>query len=210
MAMVEDDFRDGFDEDPVLQPDQPSGFVEPTTGYTVPRRTFETKPPRKMSAYCDFPVDVDDFFQWQPQFNNAAKYPAELVVSCYKKAALYVPKFAQCDQLDGADRNYARALMCAHLIVLQQKAEALANADSPTGGGMGGISTPGQLGTVGQITSASVGGVSVGAQLPQSANAWEFWLNQTPYGLEFQAFLSSKVPVGVYAMGDDLRACFRD
>ena len=60
------------------------------------------------------------------------------------------------------------------------------------------------------MTSATIGGVSYSKTLPQSKDAYEFWLNQTPYGIELQAFLANHIAVGVMAQGDDIRECFRD
>ena len=85
---------------------------------------------------------------------------------------------------------------------------ALTEGGIGSGGVAGGslITLPGP----GIVTSANIGSVSYSKTLPQSKDAYEFWLNQTHYGLELQAFLANHIPVGVMAQGDDIRECFRD
>lgn len=203
------DFEDG----PIYAPDQRSAYQFDAPFFGTPERSFETHRPRKMTDYRDAPVDVDKFLGWFYEFNDSSQWPVKMIEVCAKRARMYVTVNAQCDQLDGDDREYARALIVAHLLVLMKKAQT--QTQQQAGGSSGGIaggssSSVGQLGGNGILTSASVGGVSVSMTIPQSQNAYEFWLNQTPYGIEFQAFMSSHVPVGVYSNGDDIRGCLRD
>ena len=204
---------------PVHQSDDPSAFTFGFGFYQgVPLRSFETYPPRKVTAYKDAPFDTDTFLAWFPEFDGNEIFPRALIESCAKSAWFYCCKFSQCDQLDGDDRKYAQGLMTAHLIVIVTRQRAVVeNKNStvtglPTGVTMVGGKTAatGQMGTTGMVTSASIGGESISLALPQSQNAWEFWLNQTMYGVEYQAFMSSHVPVGIYSEGDDLRLCLRD
>lgn len=204
---------------PVHQSDDPSAFTFGFGFYQgVPLRSFETYPPRKVTAYKDAPFDTDTFLAWFPEFDGNEIFPRALIESCAKRAWFYCCKFSQCDQLDGDDRKYAQGLMTAHLIVIVTRQRAVVeNKNStvtglPTGVTMVGGKTAatGQMGTTGMVTSASIGGESISLALPQSQNAWEFWLNQTMYGVEYQAFMSSHVPVGIYSEGDDLRLCLRD
>ena len=209
------DIRPGV---PVRAPDTPSAFSFDMWYNGVPIRSFETCPPRKVTAYRDAPVDTDTFLAIFPEFGENEIFTRALIEGCGKRAWFYCSKFSQCDQLDGDDRLYAQCLMTAHLIVILTRQRAVvANKDStisglPTGVKMVGMQTAstGQMGTTGIVTSASIGGESVSLTLPQSQSAWEFWLNQTMYGIEYQAFLSSHVPVGIYSEGDDLRLCLRD
>lgn len=80
-------------------------------------------------------------------------------------------------------------LMTGHLITL-------AKIDPTTGkvGGMGEVT--------GFETSASVGGVSVSLQAPQSKNALEQWLNSTGYGQQYLALLIANCPTGVHYVGN--------
>ena len=205
---------------PVRPPDSPSAFTFSDGWYAGPPLwSFETKPPRKVTAFKDAPVETDVFLSIFPEFGaNKELYSRALIEACAKRAWFYCCRFSQCDQLDGDDRLYARYLMTAHLIVLLTRQRAVTENKNntvtglPTGVQMVGMKTSatGQMGTTGMVTSASIGGESVSLTLPQSQNAWEFWLNQTMYGVEYQAFMSSHVPVGIYSEGDDLRLCLRD
>lgn len=196
---------------PIYNPDQKSTYQFDAPFFGPPERSFETKKPRTISDYKDAAVDTDRFLGYFYEFNDEEAWPRKLIEICYKRARMYVTAVAQCDQLDGEDREFARALFTAHLCVLTKKAQMQTNqAMANKGAGGGGVSGIGQLGGSGILTSASVGGVNVSMTIPQSANAWEFFLNQTPYGIEYQAFISSHVPVGIYSNGDDLRLCLRD
>lgn len=197
------DFEKHFDPYPIYAPDQHTGYTFDAPFFGTPERTFETEPPRKMTAYRDEPVDVDEFRAWFYQFENPEYYPDKLIISCAKRARMFVPVWSQCDYLDGDDRKYARGLLIAHIVTLTKEEMAAQEQKNQTGGLGGGTSN-------GIKTSASVGSVNVSYTIPNSANAWEFWLNKTPFGLEFQAFLSNHVGCGIYAMGDDIRSCFRD
>lgn len=208
------DFADGT---PIRDVGDYSAFSWDLSYSGPPVRSFETQPPRKMTAFRDFPANTEVFLSVFPEFDSEA-YSKALLEGCIKRGWFYCCKFSQCDLLDGDDRIYAHCLMAAHIIVLTTRQRAVANANNGTVSGLptgvkmvgGSVSSTGQMGTTGIVTNASIGGESIGLTLPQSQNAWEFWLNQTTYGLEYQAFMSSHVPVGVYAEGDDLRMCLRD
>ena len=203
---------------PVRPPDSPSAYSLEFGWAGPPLRSYETYPPRKVTAYKDAAVDTDTFLAIFPEFGGNELFDRKLIESSAKRAWFYCCRFSQCDQLDGDDRLYAQCLMTAHLIVLLTRQRAVVeNKDStisglPNGVRMVGMKTAatGQMGTTGIVTSASIGGESVSLTLPQSQNAWEFWLKQTMYGIEYQAFMSSHVPIGVYSEGDDLRLCLRD
>lgn len=195
-----------IEDRPIYTPDQHTSYQFDAPFFGTPERSFETKPPRKVTSYRDEAVDTDRFLGWFYEFNDDKLWPRKLIEVCYKRARMYVTQWAQCDQLDGEDRDFARGLLVAHICVLTKKAQGQTNPGM-AGNAIGGV---GQLGGSGILTSASVGGVNVSMTVPQSQNAWEFWLNQTPYGIEFQAFLSTHAPVGIYSNGDDLRACLRD
>lgn len=202
---------DPFFDRPIYNPDQLSclDFNGPFDG--PPLRSFETKPPRKITAFSDEPIDIEKFRATFFVFSDPAKWSDKMIASCYKRALFYVPVLTQCDLLDGEDREYARGLLTAHMMILTKQNEAA--FDNPAlAGGSGGVAG-GSMSTLpgtGIVTSATIGSVSYNRTLPQSADNYEFWLNQTPYGIEFQAFLSNHVPVGIYSQGDDIRECFRD
>ena len=137
-----------------------------------------------------------------------------MVEGAAKRARFYIPIWSQCDYLDGEDREYARGLLTAHIMITAKQNQAamdqaaLSNGMHGSGGVAGGSMTT--LPGTGIVTSASIGSVSYSKTLPQSKDAYEFWLNQTPYGIELQAFLANHIAVGVMAQGDDIRECFRD
>ena len=167
-----------------------------------------------MSRYRDDPVDVDKFKAWFSEFADDDKWPRALVEASAKRARFYIPIWSQCDYLDGEDREYARGLLTAHIMITAKQNQAAMNQPGlgtgvPGGGGIAGGSMTTLPGT-GIVTSASIGSVSYSKTLPQSKDAYEFWLNQTPYGIELQAFLANHIAVGVMAQGDDIRECFRD
>ena len=204
---------------PVRPPDTPSAYTFGIGSYEgVPIRSYETYPPRKVTAYKDAAVDTDTFLAMFPEFDGNDLFSRAMIEGCAKRAWFYCCRFSQCDQLDGDDRLYAQGLMTAHLLVIVTRQRAVVEnkfttvSGLPSGVTMVGqrTSATGQLGTTGIVTSASIGGESVSLTLPQSQSAWEFWLNQTMYGIEYQAFMSSHAPVGIYAEGDDFRLCLRD
>ena len=88
--------------------------------------------------------------------------------------------------LKGSRRIYAHCLLAAHIIYLTNKLEkdTADGSDAP----------------IGPVTNASVGGVSVGMQTPQTSGdgALEWWLNKSPYGQEFLAFVRTRGPMMAY------------
>lgn len=196
---------------PVFDPDQLSCLYYDCSFWGPPLKSFETRPPRKVSRYRDDPVDVDKFKAWFAEFADDAKWPRAMVEAAGKRARFYVPIYSQCDYLDGEDREYARGLLTAHIMITcKQNLAAMDQAALATGsGGVAGGSMTALPGT-GIVTSATIGSVSYNKTLPNSKDAYEFWLNQTPYGIELQAFLINNIAVGVMAQGDDIRECFRD
>lgn len=194
---------------PIYNPDQLSCLDYAESFWGAPLRSFETRPPRKVSRYRDDPVDVDKFKAWFSEFADDSKWPRALVEGAAKRARFYIPIWTQCDYLDGEDREYARGLLTAHIMIIQKQNQAAMDQQALALGGAAGGSLTTLPGT-GIVSHASIGSVSYSKTLPQSKDAYEFWLNQTHYGLELQAFLANHIAVGVMAQGDDIRECFRD
>lgn len=198
---------------PIYEPDQLSCLEYDNSFWGAPIRSFETRPPRRVSRYRDDPVDVDKFKAWFNEFADDDKWPRALVEASAKRARFYIPIWTQCDYLDGDDRDYARGLLTAHIMIIaKQNKAAMDQAALAPGMGSGGV-MGGSMTTLpgpGIVTSATIGSVSYNKTLPQSKDAYEFWLNQTTYGIELQAFLANHIAVGVMAQGDDIRECFRD
>ena len=154
----------------------------------------------------DAPFDVETLTSYFPEFGNETTYPPSLLTAAGKRARFWISKVG-CAQLFGAEREYAYYCIVAHLAVLTQKAMASTDPSQavPAGGSAGAV------GGSGLIQSASVGGVNVSFQVPQyMKSSWDWWLAQTPYGQQYLAFLESRVPIGIYGMGDDIRSCLRD
>ena len=196
---------------PIFAPDQMSNMYFDQSFWGPPWRQFETRPPRKVSRYRDDPVDVDKFKAWFPEFADDDKWPRAMVEASGKRARFYIPIWTQCDYLDGEDRDYARCLLTAHIMITAK--QLMAELNKPglidgEGGVAGGSMTT--IANPGIVTSAGIGSVNYSKTLPQSKDAYEFWLNQTSYGVELQAFLANHIAVGVMAQGDDIRECFRD
>lgn len=211
---MQNDYPFPDEASPIFMPDQMSNVYFDQSFWGPPWRTFETHPPRKVSRYRDDPVDVDKFKAWFSEFADDDKWPRAMVEASAKRARFYIPIWSQCDYLDGEDREYARGLLTAHIMITAKQNMAAMNQTGlgtgvPGSGGIAGGSMTTLPGT-GIVTSATIGSVSYSKTLPQSKDAYEFWLNQTPYGIELQAFLANHIAVGVMAQGDDIRECFRD
>jgi len=173
-------------------------------GTTEKSFEMERRPP--VSGVTDEEFPYEEFLSMFPELGDSDKFPLELLATAYKKSVYFVPN-QNCDYLDGRERYYARFLMAAHITILDKQLSTEIGKN-PNGlpyqsGQSIGISN-------GMVASASVGGVSVSMQLPQSATAWEYWLNQTKYGQQYLAYMSAKTPGGIYFGGDDIRGCFRD
>ena len=142
----------------------------------------------EVGGWYNSPFDVDKLLSYFPEFGNSEVYSNELLTAAGKRARFWISKNG-CAQLFGEEREYAYYCIVGHL----------------AGGSAGAV------GGSGLIQSASVGGVNVSFQVPQyMKSSWDWWLAQTPYGQQYLAFLESRVPVGIYGMGDDIRACLRD
>ena len=149
-----------------------------------------------MNAVPVFPVDV-----FLEEFGEFANLELPFVMRHGRRAMHYV-KYGkagmpiQSDE-DG-DRVYALFLMTAHLIQLSLN-NASQNAEQP---GAGGSSESGG-GNVGRVKKTTIGSVTVGTDCPNTYTStdWTYWLQQTPYGSEFLAFMEAVAPLGVYLNG---------
>lgn len=166
-------------------------------------------PTHHPNSRFDAPFSLDEFYAYFPEFSKQEIFEPSLVVSAGKQARLWITR-DDCAQLHGEERAYAYYCLVGHLIMMTMKER---NGSDPTkmtpGGGMSSMS--GAVGGSGLLQSASVGGVSISMQVPQYfKGAWDWWLGQTPYGQKLLAFLESRVAIGIYGMGDDIRGCLRD
>src|SRR5690606_29913451 len=61
----------------------------------------------------------------------------------------------------------------------------------------------------GPIASAAIDKVSVSFQAAPGGDAWQYWLNTTPYGQQAAALLQACAPAGLYVGGLPERDAFR-
>ena len=127
----------------------------------------------------------DDFIEFFPQF-APPRNDEETIVSCGRRAMMYHSR-QDSVWLKGEKKLYALCLLAAHILYLTNKL----NADTPDGGAGQEAEAP-----VGPMTSASVGGVSVSFNAPQSSgdSAFKWWLNKTQYGQEYLALIETRGP----------------
>lgn len=130
-----------------------------------------------------FVFPLDDFLAMFPEFADTAKYQRSRVQSNGLKASMHIfpydrPEFP----LKGEHRRYALFLMTAHLIELDD----YANADGQTPAGIPFKST--------------VGSVTVENTKPNSftSDDWNYWLSQTKHGRELLAFLDTIAMPGIF------------
>ena len=125
-------------------------------------------------------VTISEFRQRFPAFSNVTKYSDEFIQSMLDMAQTYISPQENCLVNKEVIKNMIY-LMTAHL----------AQINSSLANGKG----------VGQISSASVGGVSVSKVVPKNATELDYWLNLTPYGMQLLATLSSLSAIGIYIGG---------
>lgn len=136
--------------------------------------------------------------------------------------------------ISGNTLQYALNLICAHILQIKKNTTdaittSLASWPGPESGsesgpesGSGSESGPesgsgskfesesmGANSASGVLTSANEGSVSVSFAPPPSRSAWQYWLNQTPYGQQFLALFSSLVLGGFYIGGLPESQAFR-
>ena len=125
----------------------------------------------------------EDFITMFPEFNDNQEIELYLIrAKCYISDKDY-------GNLSGDARKLAIYLFTAHLLALKKKIEK------------------GQM-SVGFASSANIDKVSVSMVPPPSAGAFEFWLNQTPYGGELVALLYAMMPTPLLVGGIFIRTLF--
>jgi hypothetical protein len=121
------------------------------------------------------------------QYADETAYPDMLLNAQYEIGKCYVAD-NDCTMAESC-REYALQLMLAHLLYVR---------DLTTGGG-----------TVGVITSASEGDVSVSLAQPNVDDSWTYWFSSSPYGKELLALLGAQSVGGFYVGGMPERKGFR-
>lgn len=121
-------------------------------------------------------------------YSDPLVYTDALIEINWTIATCYVSD-TDCGNLMGKCRQYALNLVVAHLFHI---GDTIAN-----GGG------------VGAINSASEGTVSVSLEVPDTKGGFQYWLGQTPYGVQLLALLKQKGSVGIYVGGSPVARNFR-
>lgn len=125
-------------------------------------------------------VTISEFRQIFSVFSDTEKYSDAFIQSMLDMAQTYISPQENCLVNSATIKNMIY-LMTAHLAQINS---SLANGKD-----------------VGQISSASVGGVSVSKVVPKNTTELDYWLNTTPYGMQLLATLSSLSAIGLYIGG---------
>ena len=130
-------------------------------------------------------VTVATFRASLPEFANTTKYPDAYIQRFITQSTMFITTDSGIIKDDV--RVLAIEYMTAHLITL-------AAID-----GAGNTVSDGNTGGV--LTSASIDSVSVAFQAVIAKDAFEQWIQSTPYGKMYWALLSANMPTGVYWVG---------
>lgn len=131
-------------------------------------------------------LDVAKFRELYPEFADPTQYPDAQIVGVFELAECWLG-----DYLDGCPcQDNLYYLLAAHLLF-----ERTAIASGSWSGG--------------QVSSSSVGGVSVSIATAPPRSAWQAWLSGSPYGLQLMALLRVRAGGGRYVGGSPERAGFR-
>lgn len=122
-----------------------------------------------------------------PQYEDPTAYPDALLDMYYDEVVCFV----SCDgyNLRGPCRMMLMYLFVAHMMTLNAQAQR---------GKQGGF-----------ITSSTIDKVSVQKQAPPSANQFQWWLNQSPWGQQAATLLYLNTVGGDYIGGLPESAAFR-
>ena len=121
-----------------------------------------------------------------PEWADTTKYPNSYLQRFLTQATMYIS--TKNYRIRPDVRVLAIEYMTGHLITLSAldgKGNANSNADT--------------AGSV--ITSASVDSVSVSMVAPIAKDAFEQWIQSTPYGKAYWALLSANNPTGIFYVG---------
>lgn len=122
--------------------------------------------------------DIAAFRVAFPAFANTTTYPDETLQGFWDVAILYISNEADYGRLTGAARYRAICLLVAHMLALS------------------GLIAKGK--TPGIVQSSTIDKISVSLVTPPIKSEFDFWLNQTPYGVQLLALLSVKSVGGWY------------
>lgn len=131
-------------------------------------------------------VTVAEFRLALPEFASATKYPDVYIQRFITQSTMFITTDSGIIKDDV--RRLAIEYMTAHLITLAA-VDGAGNATDQTNGG-------------GVLTSASIDSVSVAFQAVIAKDAFEQWIQSTPYGKLYWALLSANMPGGIFWVGN--------
>lgn len=130
-------------------------------------------------------VTVAEFRLAFPEFDSTTKYPNAYIERFITQATMYIS--TQSGIIRDDVRKLAIEYMVGHLITLSA-VDGQGNAQGD--GNSGGV-----------LTSASIESVSVAFQGVIAKDAFEQWIQSTPYGKMYWALLEANTPTGVFWVG---------
>jgi hypothetical protein len=133
-------------------------------------------------------LDIAAFRIKYPAFSNVSKYSNAFLQQCWDVATCYIHD-NDYGSLTGDCLQLALELMTAHI----------ATVSTATNSGQ----------SSGLVSASSVGDVSVTMTVPTIKSQLQFWLLQTPYGVQLLALLGVKGVGGIYVGGLPERTGFR-
>lgn len=133
-------------------------------------------------------LDIPKFRALYPEFKDTAQYLDVRLDATWEQATCFVSE-RNCGVMRGKCREQGLMLMLAHLLKLSCLIE---NGDAPT-----------------VISSSSIDKISVTLTPPPIGDAWEWWLQTTPYGAQLVALLAAFTAGGLWVGGSPEQAAFR-
>lgn len=141
-----------------------------------------------MAAQIQF--DISAFRTLFLAFADTTAYPDALLTAYWGLAGAYITKNPYCSNFgDIAQQTYALQLMTAHLTFV--------------------LSLAAQGETPGVELSATIDKISVTNMPPPAPNAWQYWLQTSPYGSQLLALLEVASAGGFFYNGFPVASAFR-
>ena len=133
-------------------------------------------------------LDVAKFRDQFSEFCNGAEYPDAKIQSAWDQATCYVSD-RNYGWINGRKREQVLLYLTAHILKI---GKIIGEGDTP-----------------GVVSSATIDKVSVTLEPPPVGDAWDWWLQTTPYGGQMLALLQALSVGGMYTGGSPELAAFR-
>lgn len=121
-----------------------------------------------------------------PLYASNVRYPDAVLQGWWDAALCYLPEYCTCHNVACNDLMYY--LMTAHLLYLSERANK---------------------GQAGMLASASIDKVSVSVVTPPALTLWQWWLSNSPYGMQLWALLRKRASGGGFIGGSPVRRSMR-